>query len=160
MELTQALCGKRLGGVARLKLYEAAKISAVTYNSTLRAYTSVEMVEGCEPLDVTFAEGSGSWSERGVADGGVEHSVEFSLGGVDAEALIMLVGLSEGGLVAEVECADGGCYLVGYSREAAAEYPLRLASAEIATGSGRGDKPTTHIRLTSTDGWYSRRVEQ
>lgn len=160
MELSKALCGKHLGGVARLRFYEAAKISAVTYDPTLKAYILVDVTEGYEPLDVTFVEGSGSWSERSVGDGGVEHRVEFSLGGVDVDAVATLVDLSEGGLVAEVESAEGGCYLVGYSREAAAEYPLRLALAEVFSGCERGDRPATHIKLTSIDGWYSRRVEQ
>ena len=158
MELTHALCGKHLGGITRLRLYEAAHLESVAYDSSLGAYAAV--AEGCESVDVAFVEGSGSWLERGVAAGGVEHRVEFSLGGVHTEAVALLEKLSVGGLVAEVECADGACYLVGYSREAAAEYPLRLASAEVATGSGRGDRPTTYIRLTSTDGWYSHRMMQ
>ena len=160
MELTQALCGKHLGGIVRLRLYEAAKLAAVSYDTSKGAFAAVELAEGCEPVDVTFVEGSGSWRERSVADGGVEHSVEFALGGVHTEAVSLLERISEGGLVAEVECADGGCYLVGYSTKAAAEYPLRLGSVDIATERGRGKRPATHIRLTSIDGWYSRRVEQ
>ena len=156
MELAGTLCGKHLGGVARLGLYDATKILSATYDPHLGVYTSVEVAE--EPLQVTFAEGSASWSEKRLSDGGVEHRVVFALRGVQSQALARLATLSERGIVAEVESEEGVRMLVGYSPQAHADYPLRLSSAEIKTGSERGDRPTTHITLSSTDGWFSHEV--
>ena len=158
MELSQTLCGKHLGGIARLYLYDATKILSATYNSHLGAYTSVAVEEGEEPMEVVFAEGSASWSEKRRGEDGVERRVAFSLRGVRPQALTTLTRLSERGIVAEVESEEGVKCLVGYSPQAHADYPLRLTSAEIVTGCERGDRPTTHITLTSTDGWFSHEV--
>ncbi len=155
MALNETLCGKHLGGVARLGLYDATKILSATYDPHSGVYTSVVAEE---PLVVAFAEGCASWSEKHQIEGGVEHRVVFSLRGVRPQALATLTALSEKGIVAEVESEEGVRMLVGYSPQAQANYPLRLASAEIKTGSERGDRPTTHITLSSTDGWFSHEV--
>ncbi len=159
MELSQTLCGKVLGGVARLRLYDAAKIGAVAYDSKQGSYVAVGVEDGYVPVEVAFVEGSASWRESSVAAGEVEHRVAFSLRGVRPAALSELVALSEQGVVAEVESAEGTKVLVGYSPEAGADYPLRLLAAEVATGSERGERAATEITLSSTDGWFSRRVE-
>lgn len=158
MELSQSLCAKHPGGVRRIALYEASKILSATYNKSLGAFTSVEVEEGYSPVEVAFEEESASWSESADDKGGVEHCVEFSLRGCRTRALESLMGLSEEGIVAEVECADGERYIVGYSVEAAILYPLRLSLGALDTKNHKADKPTSKVRLLATDGWYSHQL--
>ena len=156
MELSQSHCGKHHGGVLRIALYDASRLISVPFDPSSGCYSSIEVEEGYTPIEVAFAEESGAWSERVGSGGGVEHSVEFSLWGARCEALSTLQTLSERGVVALVECADGGQYLVGYSPRATTDYPLRLAEGNLNTFSHRTERPTTNVLLTSTDGWFSR----
>ena len=158
-DLSQKVCGKHLGGVAQLRLYDATKLLPLDYDPASESFEEVWFDDGGAPVEVAFVEGSGVWSERGVT-GGVEHSVAFELQGVRTEALEGLRKLSEGGLVAEIVDNEGAKFLVGYSLHAAAEYPLRLSSAESSTGGRRGERPTTRIVLTSRDGWYAHRLKR
>lgn len=156
MELTQTLCAKHHGGLRRIRLYDASKVVAAHYKTSAGCYSSLTVEEGYEPIEVAFAEQSASWSESANGEGVVEHRVEFTLSGGRCGALGELLELSEGGgVVAEVECAAGDVWLVGYSPRATTDYPLRLQSAHHTTHSLRADKPSVEVVLRSLDGWAS-----
>lgn len=155
MELSRNLCAKHHGGLLRLRLYDASKILAASYNSSTGCYTSLEVEEDYSPVEVVFAEQGASWSESVDESGAVEHRVEFLLEGCRSGALDELVALSEGGVVAEMVGADGVVRLVGYSPRAGADYPLRLAKALLDSRSSRADKPSVTVLLRSLDGWAS-----
>ena len=50
-------------------LLSAAEIESVEYNPSSRLFTSLVLCEGCDFVEVVFAEGSASLEERVGADG-------------------------------------------------------------------------------------------
>lgn len=156
MTLGSISCAKHLGGVRSIVLLSASEIGSLLYNPADGCFGSLMPAEGCEFLEVAFAENSASLEERVEADGTTTHKLHFSFRGMQSEVVDLLQRLSREGVVAIVELAEGEKFLVGYSPEASADYPLRLSEALLGSGSQREQRPSLSITLTSVDGSPSR----
>lgn len=133
-------------------LLSAAEIESVEYNPSSRLFTSLVLCEGYDFVEVVFAEGSASLEERVGADGSVTHRLSFAMHGTKSDDVETLRRLSREGVVAIVENFEGEKFLVGYSPEACAEYPLRLAEVRLEGGSRKEQRAITSIILSSLDG--------
>lgn len=158
MELAPSVCSKHLGGVERIVLYAVDDIQNVAYNSLSQSFSPPQLGESCSPVELHFMEGGASFEESVESGGRVTHRITCNLAGVVPEAVERLRRVARGGVVALLTTVDGGSYLVGYSVEAATDYPLWLHSAQVATHAARSSKATTTLVLESVDGWPSRAV--
>lgn len=150
MIIGNSVCSKYPGGVERILLLPLRDIVAVDYSSEVKAFVGLSLREGCEPLEVAFAEGGVSIEERLRADGAVEHRLTFALYGIKPDNLHLLRAEASRGVVAIVEAGQDRL-LVGYSAEAAGDYPLLLSSIGAECGSRRLHTVTTTVTLASTD---------
>lgn len=149
-------CKVARGGICAVRLYEVCGIASVDFDPTMRSFGTPQLLEGYEPWEVVFAEGGASYTEEATPGGGVVHRLEISQRGLNQDVVATLRRLSVEGVVALVECQSGERLLVGYSREAAADYPLRMEGAKLQSGSQSGEGATTRFLLCSLDGWGAR----
>lgn len=153
MELGSSItCAKHLGGVESIRLVSAVDIEAVEYDTTQRLFSGLRLREGSDFAEVLFADGGACFEERVEADGTVSHHLSFRMQGLEREAADRLRGLSVDGVVAVVGLPEGEKLLVGYSPEAAADYPLRLSLAVLSSAQSRVQRASTTLTLSSTDG--------
>lgn len=160
MELGSTTCAKHLGGVESVRLVSAADVVAVEYDPSQRLFAGLRLREGSDPVEVLFADGGASFEERASADGLVTHTLTFAMRGLQREAAGVLRSLSVDGVVAVVGLAEGESLLVGYSPEAAADYPLRLSQTLLDSGKSRAQRASTTLTLSSTDGSLACRYEE
>lgn len=150
MIIGNSICSKYPGGVGRILLLPLRDIVRADYSSEVKAFVGLSLREGCEPLEVAFAEEGASIEERLRADGAVEHRLTFDLYGIKPDNLHRLRAEASRGVVAIVE-AGRDSLLVGYSADAAGDYPLLLSSIGAESGRSSSQTVTTTVTLVSTD---------
>ncbi len=160
MELGSITCAKHLGGVESIRLVSAVDVEAVEYDPAERLLSGLRLREGSDFTEVLFANNSACFEERVEADGTVTHNLSFRMQGLEREAANVLRSLSVDGVVAIVELPEGERLLVGYSPEAAADYPLRLSKAVLSSAQSRVQRASTTLTLSSTDGSLACRYEE
>ncbi len=155
MVLGAETCHRHLSGLHSIRLYDVGWVESVTYSSSGKEFGEVLLKQGCEAIEVEPVERSASYREQTNSRGEVEHLLEFSLRGCRPECVKVLLGLCRRGLIAEIATPNGERLLVGYSRRAGIDYPLRLSSASATTFTSGEKMPDTTLRLSSTDAWPS-----
>lgn len=153
-------CNRHLSGVSHVRLYDVRDVASVELDSSGECFTSVGVVEGALPIDIPLAERSASYQERLTLEGGVEHRLEFAVRGCRPEVVEQLRALSSRGMIAEVATPNGVRLLVGYSKRASCDYPLRVATSSAETFRVGERMPETLVTLISRDGWSSREIIQ
>lgn len=158
MRLDTGICNRHLAGIASIRLYKAKDVTSVGVDSSGENFTSVRLRSGCESMEVEPVEGSASYSERLGEKGAVEHRLEFALRGCCTDCVAELRRFSDYGVIAEVMSANGVKMLVGYSKRAGSDYPLRLISASANTFVKGPQMPQTTLLFTSIDGWHAKPI--
>ncbi len=159
MSIGQNSCGKNIGGIRSIELIPPEALFRADYYAATDEYDFVELAEGFEPTPLHFSEGSGRWVEKTEdGTGRVVHRVECELRGVQPLAIRRLERLCLNGVVALVATENGEEYVVGYSPEAQADYPLRLTEVISDSSKVRSKEAATLLVFSSTDGWFSRPI--
>lgn len=153
-------CAKHLGGVESIRLVSAVDVEAVEYDPSQRLFSGLALREGSDPVEVLFADGTACYEERVSADGVVTHTLTFVMRGLQREGAEVLRSLSVDGMVAVVGLAEGESLLVGYSPEAAADYPLRLTQTLLDSGKSRAQRASTTLVFSSQDGSLACHLEE
>lgn len=151
-----ATCTKHTGGLDAITLYEPSTIESLGYDHSLGGFSEIVLSEGSLPETVLFAEGSAVWSEQLNGDGEIQHRVEFALHGTLTDQLQRLLSMARNGVVALVRRSDGESFLVGYSTQAKALYPLMVVEAETDSRAQSREGARSRVVLTSSDGWFAR----
>ncbi len=159
MTLGSNSCAKHLGGVASIRLLPATQLESVEYDPRERRFLSLTPLKESEFVEVAFVENSASWEERVGSDGTVTHTLSFAIHGLQGDSVEQLRRLCCEGVVAVVETTEGEKFLLGYSPECGAEYPLRLSEALLSGGSRREQRAYTSLILSSSDGSLACHVE-
>lgn len=112
--------GSARGGLEKIYLIAASKLSSVEYDSTSRSYYGIELEDQATFVEYKFSEGEALFQESSARKNGnviITQSLEFSLANQTQQAVEIIDDLmkTQDGLVAVVQDANGLCRIVGYS---------------------------------------------